>query len=127
MESDDADALAEDDLRELILIVRPEERWALERTLQAMCDTAFVSLSALGRGGSGGLRYRGRRSWFSRPSVATFLPKAVFYLTVPASEVEHVLAAVRGALRVESGPADAGLGLGLVLPLEIERAVEDTP
>jgi nitrogen regulatory protein PII len=107
----------EPECREVFLVVRPEERRAVERTLQGLIGSAYVTLPVLGRGGPA-----------ARVTPKTFhtsLPKALFFLVVPVDEVDELLAAVGATLRSQGGPADCGHGLGLVLPLEDVHDIGD--
>jgi len=123
------------DLRIIYLIVRPEEKHALERALQNVVPPIYSTMRGVGRGRDGGLAYglngpkkRGSRNrrWWRRRSAqpgATFLPKMIFYLVVPGYLVVDVLAAASASLRVEGGPARAGLGVGFVVPMCGHRVV----
>ena len=108
----------EPECREVFLIVRPEERRAVERTLQGLVGAAYVTLPVLGRGAGVGPRPRAAASW-------ACLPKTMFFLVVPADEVDELLSAVGATLRSQSGPADCGRGLGLVLPLDAVHDIGD--
>jgi hypothetical protein len=106
----------EPECREVFLIVRPEERRAVERTLQGLVGSAYVTLPVLGRGAP--IRPRAPASW-------ACLPKAMFFLVVPEGEVDELLSAVGATLRSQSGPADCGRGLGLVLPMDGVHDIDD--
>ncbi|MCC6648907.1 MAG: hypothetical protein IT374_25500 [Polyangiaceae bacterium] len=114
-----------DELCEVYLVVRPEERRAVERALDAQLPPVVTSFHALGRGRGGGLRHEGATGWwpFGRARAGEFLPKVVFYLAVPARLVDDVVDAVTTALRGECGAVDHGLGAVFVLPAEREIPV----
>ena len=103
--------------REVFLVVRPEERRAVERTLEGLVGSAYVTLPVLGRGGP--------PARVTPRAFHTSLPKAMFFLVVPADEVDELLAAVGATLRNQGGPADCGYGLGLVLPLDDVHDIGD--
>ncbi|MBI1785606.1 P-II family nitrogen regulator [Candidatus Sumerlaeota bacterium] len=118
----------EENLKEIYLIVRPEEKYDVERGLKGVVAPIYCTWSGLGRGTQGGLAYEeqdARRwwSWWKRTPRSALLPKIILYLVVPENKVEPVLNAVGAALRLKSGPADCGLGVGFILPIEQELAI----
>ena len=113
-------------LCEMYLVVRPEERQAVERAIECVLPCVHSTFNAVGRGLGGGLRYSGAASkWpFGRRAPrAEFLPNTVFYLVAPRTTIDEVLDSVRDALRAEGGDAERGLGAAFVLPLEGEIAI----
>jgi nitrogen regulatory protein PII len=113
-------------LSEIYLVVRPEERHAVEGALECILPPVHSTFQAVGRGRAGGLRYGKRSRWwpFGAPGpMAAFLPKTVFYLVAPTEAVDEILHAVGAALRAEGGPATHGLGSAFVLPIEGEIAI----
>jgi len=117
--------MTDDELSEVYLVVRPEERYAVDLALEALLPPLQSSFNAVGRGRGGGLRAERPTSWwpFGRPPAGEFLPKVVFYLVVPSQLVEEILGAVTVALRAERGDVEHGLGTAFVLPIESEVAI----
>lgn len=117
-------------LNEVFLFVRPEEKPAVERALRCVIGPMYNAMVALGRGSKGGVEY-GRSGaspivrFFSRPALASFLPKTVYYFVVEDEDVDYVLDAVQGTLASEGGPDDCGRGLAIVCPLETQYSIEE--
>lgn len=125
------DSLSPDEqgpLKELYLLVRPEEKYAVERALQSVVGPIYSSFTGLGRGTSGGIAYAGaRRRWWSlkrERHLSLFLPKVIFYLVVAEADAADILSAVTHALRAEGGPTDCGRGFGVVMPMEGDSPIE---
>jgi nitrogen regulatory protein PII len=106
---------------EVYLVVRPEEKQAVETAIQTVAGAVYTTYNVLGRGAGGGLRYGASKSRlfsFLRPSThaAAFLPKVAFYLVVPDAAADVVLERVGAALRIAGGPELYARGLGIVAP-----------
>ncbi len=117
--------MSDDDLSEVYLVVRAEERPAVELALEGLLPALHSSFPAVGRGRGGGLRsQRPARFWpFGRPPAGEFLPKIVFYLVVPSSMVDDLVRAVTAAVCAERGDAEHGLGVVFVSPILRETAI----
>jgi len=111
----------EEALKELYLVVRPEERYTVERAIQSVVPPIYTELHALGRGDY--FYDRERFSWAKREQRAQFLPKTVLFLLVPESYVTPLLRAVSAALKIAGGPEDCGMGFAAVLPVEGELVI----
>lgn len=109
-------------LKEIQLIIRPEEKYAVERALQSVVPPVYATMSALGRGGHEERADR-RWSWKRKRQLAAFLPKTIFVLVVPEGYVEPILRAVRAALRLAGGPEDCGTGFAIVSPIADDLVV----
>ncbi len=111
-------------MRELFLLIRPEERSAVETGLLSVVGPIYTVMQVQGRGSEGGLRYeeeakKKRWSW-KKESLSIFLPKLMYYLVVPEELVDELLRAVGVALRMYGGPDHCGFGFAMVCPLEDE-------
>jgi len=115
-------------VKELFLIIRPEEKYEVEQALIATIGYGFTSFLAQGRGMGGGLTYsqgrgltysqgRGLFPWSKSKPVTVFLPKIVYYIVVPDDVATLVLDAVGGAMRRGGGPEAFGRGLGAISPM----------
>jgi nitrogen regulatory protein PII len=129
MTDDSLEPGEEGPLKELYLLVRPEEKYAVERALQSVVGPIYSSFTGLGRGTSGGVSYADgkRRPWWSlkrERHLSIFLPKVIFYLVVAAADADEVVSAVTHALRAEGGPTDCGRGFGVVMPMEGDSPIE---
>lgn len=120
------------DLCEVYLVVRPEEKWLVARALEGQVGAFHSSFCGLGRGLDGGLTYAraGRKpalrnllGWPRNAQLATFLPKAVFYLVLPRELANQALEAARVALRTAGGPAECARGFGWIAPILCEVPV----
>lgn len=113
-------------LRELYVIIRPEERYAVERALQSIVPPIYASMSATGRGAywedKQSVKQR-RWSWRRREQLAAFLPKTILFMAVPETYVNSLLKAVGAALRHEGGPDDCGTGFAMVLGVDEEIVI----
>lgn len=114
------DDVSEPSWQELYVVVRPEEKVAVERALQCVVPPMYTTMSATGRGREGGLANapRRRRFWFfGRDRAPAILrPKIVFYVVLPEEAVEDALQAIRAVLRSERG-TETSLGAAFVLPM----------
>jgi DNA-binding transcriptional ArsR family regulator len=119
-----ADEPEPEPLKELFIVVRPEEKYAVERALQSVMPTLYDSIHAVGRGG----HQRGSsRPWQKKKQLEAFLPKTMFVLVVPESYVGPILRAVSAALRLEGGPDDCGVGFATVAPIGEEIVIGVAP
>lgn len=115
----------DDPLKEVYLIVRPEEKYDVEQALQTIMAPVYSTMSGLGRGGRGGLSYsltqkRSRFRWLRGPELSVLLPKTIFYFVIPESRVESVIRAAGAVLRLKGGPDDCGLGVAIVGDVEAD-------
>lgn len=112
-------------LRELYVVVRPEEKYAVERAMQTIIPPVYFCMSAVGRGGYGEPGGGGKRrwTWRKREARAAFLPKTIFTVLVPESHVAALLRAIGATLRLEGGPSDCGTGFAAVLGAEEEIVI----
>lgn len=106
-------------LKELYLIVRPEEKYDLERTLQTIMAPIYTTMNGLGRGTRRELRFsptagRGPLRWLRGPELALMLPKTIFHMVIPESRVDAVIEAAGGVVRMKGGPGDCGLGVAII-------------
>lgn len=122
----------EDPLKEVYLIVRPEEKYDLEAALQTVMAPVYSTMNGLGRGSNGGLAYgaparRGPMKWFRKPELSVLLPKTIFYFVIPQSRVERVIQAAGAVLRAKGGPDDRGLGVAIVGDVEADVVIGPPP
>jgi DNA-binding transcriptional ArsR family regulator/nitrogen regulatory protein PII len=113
-------------LKEIYMIVRPEERYPVERALQSVVPPIYHTMHAVGRGGHLEEGSRRRWSWRRREELTQFLPKTIVFVMVPESYVGPVLRAVGAALRLEGGPEDCGAGFAAVLPVGADHVIGAT-
>ena len=116
-------------LKEIFLIVRPEEKREVETALGSVIAPFYSMIRGLGRGTQGGLSYdkpRRSRSLFERlsPGRTTFLPKIVFHFVIPEPLVDEVIEVTTAALRSAGGPEDCGLGVAIVAEVGGEREID---
>jgi nitrogen regulatory protein PII len=127
-----AQELLEEPLKEVYLIVRPEEKYDLEAALQTVMAPIYSTIHGLGRGGRGGLSYaappkRGPLRWFRKPELSVLLPKTIFYFVIPESRVQPVIDAAGAVLRAKGGPGDCGLGVAIVSDIEADAVIGPKP
>ena len=116
-------------LKEIFLIVRPEEKRKVETALGSVIAPFYTMMRGLGRGTQGGLSYeKPRRSpWlFDKrpPGRTTFLPKVIFHFVIPETLVDEVIKVTTAALGSSGGPEDCGLGVAIVADIEAEREID---
>lgn len=119
-------------LKEVYLIVRPEEKYDLETALQTVMAPIYSTINGLGRGSNGGLAYgapakRGPMKWFRKPELSVLLPKTIFYFVIPESRVDQVIRAAGAVLRAKGGPDDRGLGVAIVGDVETDVMIGPPP
>jgi len=119
-------------LKEVYLIVRPEEKYDLEAALQTVMAPIYSTINGLGRGSNGGLAYgapakRGAMKWFRKPELSVLLPKTIFYFVIPESRVESVVRAAGAVLRAKGGPGDRGLGVAIIGDVEADVVIGPAP
>lgn len=121
----DADPDAEI-LKELYIIIRPEERYPVERAIQSVVPPVYSTLNAVGRGAywePAPDTRRMRWAFNRKKQLSEFLPKVILMMVVPEPYVEPLLTAVSAALRLQGGPEECGTGFAAVLGVESELVV----
>ncbi len=119
------DAVPEEPLQEIYVVVRPEEKYAVERAMQSIIPPVYTCMHATGRGGywEPATSKKRRWTWRKRQERTAFLPKVIFTVLVPESHVTALLRAVSSALRLEGGPDESGTGFAAVMAAEREIVV----
>lgn len=115
-------------LKEVYLIVRPEEKYDLETALQSVMAPIYSTMQGTGRSGGGSLSCsagggKSPLAWRPGPHGAPFRPKTLFYFVIPETYVDRVIRVAGEVIRAKGGPEDCGLGIAIVSEVEAEMTI----